>query len=391
MLAHRTLRAFVLSLSLASGAAACGGVRETMPLQYPGDGRTTADSLGEAISRRGYGPTCKPREYCKFQYGAQGTIHFKLKPGSVVVAIDVAKGDDMPPAELQKLQADMRKLAQEIWDEARPVAMAREEAARKADEQARIEAARRAEGQARIDAQRRAEEQARLDAQRRADEAARLEAERQAALVVYDAVTLEAYGRGAAFKILTPEGITCRVEGDSAWAAPKQLEVPFQIPALRDVYYTFECPLSQGASWRKKLQAKDGYLTVIRLSQGAPPPGAGPLPPSSPGPGHPPPHHHGPAAPAAMDAASFSSLKAAIDGESFSDGKIKVIQLSATSSYYTCAQVGALLDSLTFSEDKLRALRLVQSRIVDRQNVHTILSHFTFSADKDAATKILTP
>lgn len=383
----RSMRVIALTLALSAGVAACGGVRETVPLQYPGDARSTSGALSEAISRRGYAPICEQGEYCKFQYGAQGTIHFKLKPRSVVLAIDVKDGDDLAPEDLQKLQADMRKLAGDIWAEAVPVAMAREAEARQAAERERAEAQRRAEEQARIDAQRRAEE-----------EAARAEAERQAALVVYDAVDLEPYPRGAAFKVLTPEGITCRVEGDSSWSAPKQLEVPFQIPGLRDVYYTFECQLSGGMAWRKKLQAKDGYLTVVRLSQGAPPPGAvpppPPPPPDLPPPPPPPPppgehHHHHRPGQAAMDAASFTSLTAAVGGESFSDGKIKVIRLSASSNYYTCAQVGALLDSLTFSADKLKALEILNPRIVDRQNIHTIPSHFTFSSDKDAATKLL--
>ena len=37
----------------------------------------------------------------------------------------------------------------------------------------------------------------------------------------------------------------------------------------------------------------------------------------------------------------------------------------------------------------VRVVELTRGHIVDRQNAHTILSHFTFSSDKDAVTKLL--
>jgi Domain of unknown function (DUF4476) len=53
--------------------------------------------------------------------------------------------------------------------------------------------------------------------------------------------------------------------------------------------------------------------------------------------------------------------------------------------------VGALVDLLTFSADKVKVVEILAKRIVDRQNAHTILSHFTFSADKEAVAKLLAP
>lgn len=383
--------------ALAILGAACGGVRETVPLQFPsGDGRDTTDELAAAISRHGYAPLCEPRAFCRFPYGGEGTIHFKLKATGAVLALDVKRADELAPADFNKLLDTMSQLGQQIWNEAVSAAMARRQATEATQKE-----------QARIDAQRRAEEAARLEAERKAEEAARFEAERQAALQVFDAIGYEPSQRGAAFKVVAPEGAVCRIEGDSAWTAPKQLEIPFQIPAARDLYYTFDCQLDQGVLWHKKLQAKDGLVTVVRLQRGSPPAMPAPgLPPGPPGHHHPPPPPPGQvfvpvpgpvqvvvvpghAAPVAMDAASFASLVASVQKESFSDGKLKVIQLAATAGYFSSAQVGALVDLLTFSADKVRAVELTRGHIVDRQNAHTILSHFTFSSDKDAVTKLL--
>lgn len=258
-------------LALAILGAACGAVRETVPLHVPaGDGRDTTDDLAAAISRHGYAPLCEPRAFCRFPYG-EGTIHFKLKATGAVLALDVKRADEMAPADFDKLLDTMSQLGQQIWNEAVSAGMARRQAAWQAAEATRQEQARRAGEQARIDAERRAEEAARSEAERKAEEVARFEAERQAALQVFDAIGYEPSQRGTAFKVVAPEGAVCRIEGDSAWTAPKQLEIPFQIPAARDLYYTFDCQLAQGVLWHKKLQAKDGLVTVVRLQRGSPP------------------------------------------------------------------------------------------------------------------------
>lgn len=380
--------ALALPLALSISLVACGsGVRESRPLQYPGNSVSAAEALEASIAKRGFRPTCKPREYCKFKYAEQVSLHFKIKPGRLTLQIDVEGGEEMPPADLQKLVAQMNALGEEIWSEAMPVALAREE------EIGRAEAAQRAER----DRQR--AEAARVEAERQRAEAARLEAERQeAARVVYPEITNVPGGKGAAFHFLLPERSVCQVEGDSSWTAPRQIEIPFQIKAIRDVYYTFECAMPLGVTWRQKLQAKDGTVVTVRLYQGAPPPppvappdpAIGPPPPLPPPPG-PHPHHRPPGAtPTAMDAASFASLTAAVQKESFSTDKLRPIQIAAAGSYFTSAQVAALVDLLAFSGDKIKVVELTQSRIVDRGNAHVIVSKFTFSTDKEKATKLLT-
>lgn len=403
---------FAAFLTASLGLSACGGARETVPLNYPGDSRIASEPLAAAIARRGYTPVCKPGEYCKFQV-RDGLILFRLRPAGAYLLVEM--DSDLPDAERKKAFTSMEALGQEIWNEAAPAAMAREAEMRHAAERARQEQARRDAEWAQVEAKRRAEEAARLEKERAAAEAARREAERQAALQVWDAFTFEEQKKGAAFKVVTPERIICRVDGDSAATTAFQLEVPFQFPAIRDVFYTFDCDLAPGVTWHKKLQAKEGFLTVIHLKQGGPvqlPASPTPvatlptLPPPPPPATQHHPHHPAPPttvvvtvpvpvavvqnpAPTAMDAASFNTLTAAVQKESFSDGKLKVIQLAAAG-YFTSAQVGALVDLLTFSDDKVKVVQILAARIVDPQNAHTLLSHFTFSADKEKVTKILT-
>jgi hypothetical protein len=386
-----TSKALFLPVALSLCLAACGSsVRETRSLNYPGNSVSAAEALSAAIQRRGYTPVCKPREYCKFQYAEQVTLHFKIRPGRVLLQVDVEGGKEMPPADLRRLVAQMTALGEEIWNEAMPVALAEEEVIRQQ------EAAARAEWE------RQQAEAARIEAERQRAEAERLEREwQEAARVVYPEVAYVPGGRGAAFHFVMPERVVCQVEGDTSWTAPRQIEIPFQIPALRDVYYTFDCQMPLGVVWHQKVQAKDGYVATVRLYQGAPPPQPvpqpepviGPPPPPVPQPGpqtitrpHP---RHG-ATSAAMDATSFAGLTAAVEKETFSADKLRPIQIAATGSWFTSAQVAALMDLLTFSADKVKVVEIVRSRIVDKGNAHLILGKLTFSADKEAVTKLLT-
>jgi hypothetical protein len=92
-----------------------------------------------------------------------------------------------------------------------------------------------------------------------------------------------------------------------------------------------------------------------------------------------------------MSAPSFSELLEAIEEEGFAENKVGVLRtaVSNSSAWFTCEQVGQLVDAFAFSENKLQALGLVKDRIVDRGNTFKILSHFNFSEDKQKAQAML--
>lgn len=92
-----------------------------------------------------------------------------------------------------------------------------------------------------------------------------------------------------------------------------------------------------------------------------------------------------PLEPVAMGPQDFGRLAAAVDGESFSDDQLDLIRTAANHSWFNIDQTVALLEHLSFSSDKLKALEILRPRIVDPQNSHQLNEAFTFSSDKEAA------
>jgi hypothetical protein len=96
-----------------------------------------------------------------------------------------------------------------------------------------------------------------------------------------------------------------------------------------------------------------------------------------------------PAFPTEMADSDFSALTAAIDAESFSQTRLGVLETALPDTWFTVAQVGALVDLFSFSADKVKVVELARGNMVDPKNGFKLLSHFTFSADKEAVKKLL--
>lgn len=96
-----------------------------------------------------------------------------------------------------------------------------------------------------------------------------------------------------------------------------------------------------------------------------------------------------PPAPAGMDDGAFQALVEAIKEEGFEASKLNVLESAAQENSFTVRQAGTILDLFGFSDGKLKALRSMRTRLVDRQNVFQIYKHFSFKADQDKARKIL--
>jgi len=93
--------------------------------------------------------------------------------------------------------------------------------------------------------------------------------------------------------------------------------------------------------------------------------------------------------PTEMADSDFSALTAAIDAESFSQTRLGVLEAVLPDAWFTVAQVGALVDLFSFSADKVKVVELARGNMVDPKNGFKLLSHFTFSADKEAVKKLL--
>ena len=90
-----------------------------------------------------------------------------------------------------------------------------------------------------------------------------------------------------------------------------------------------------------------------------------------------------------MPASSFEKLISQLKEASFADDKLNIISTAAHNNFFTASQVKRILGTFSFSEGKLKALRLLKHRIVDRNNLFIIYSAFTFSSDKEKAKEIL--
>ena len=90
-----------------------------------------------------------------------------------------------------------------------------------------------------------------------------------------------------------------------------------------------------------------------------------------------------------MPDADFSSLLSKMKSESFSDDQMRVLRTAAKNFNFNCGQITRILDSFSFSEDKLEALEITYPKVTDPQNNYTILDAFTYSMDKQKAESIM--
>lgn len=91
----------------------------------------------------------------------------------------------------------------------------------------------------------------------------------------------------------------------------------------------------------------------------------------------------------AMGKHRFQKLMGAVRAATFSSDKLAVVRSACDTNYFRAKQAKQIISALTFSKDKLNALRALAPRIVDRGNAFEIPAAFTFSTDKQKAREIL--
>ncbi|HJN72617.1 MAG TPA: DUF4476 domain-containing protein [Myxococcota bacterium] len=99
--------------------------------------------------------------------------------------------------------------------------------------------------------------------------------------------------------------------------------------------------------------------------------------------GRPPPVEPPLGPPQPMDAAAFTKLVAAVQGESFSSDQLDLVRSAATSHHFTCVQVAQLVELLSFGSDQVEVVRILRPRVVDPENSYVLNEQFTFSSDKE--------
>lgn len=91
----------------------------------------------------------------------------------------------------------------------------------------------------------------------------------------------------------------------------------------------------------------------------------------------------------AMDAARFRKLLAQVKGAAFEDERQTVLSTAARRNWFNCAQLGQIVDVISFADEKVAAVRVIAPKLVDRENSHEVLGKFTFDDDRAEAAKIL--
>ncbi|MBW1808802.1 MAG: DUF4476 domain-containing protein [Deltaproteobacteria bacterium] len=171
------------------------------------------------------------------------------------------------------------------------------------------------------------------------------------------------------FKVVSPEGAKCNVKSDSSWFGEKDFEVPFKFKAQAKYYYTFDCLLPSGLRWRKKLEPKANYTSIIKI-------GAGEA--SSPAPTK-----------VVTSGGDFEQLLKSVKEASFEDEKIRILEMAVKGTHFSVKQVGKLIDALDFSEGKIKVVELTAKKLSDPGNSYQILNHFEFEGDKKKAKELL--
>lgn len=92
--------------------------------------------------------------------------------------------------------------------------------------------------------------------------------------------------------------------------------------------------------------------------------------------------------PRAMHRKDFKMMCEVVDDASFHEKKIGVIKVACISSYFNSKQCAKLLSLISFDDAKLKALKVLAPRMIDR-DVTDIVKQFSFSSNKDKALEIL--
>lgn len=86
---------------------------------------------------------------------------------------------------------------------------------------------------------------------------------------------------------------------------------------------------------------------------------------------------------------AFDILYNKVKKASFDSGKLDLIEVAALGGYFSCSQCAKLVSIFSFTDAKMKALKLVAPHITDPYNAADIYRQFTFGSDRDKAAEIV--
>lgn len=79
----------------------------------------------------------------------------------------------------------------------------------------------------------------------------------------------------------------------------------------------------------------------------------------------------------------------AMSREPFADDKMNILQDVSDDNFFLVGQVQQVLSQFQFSRDRLKAVRLLWNRVLDKQNGFQLYGAFQFSSDKEELKRII--
>ncbi len=96
-------------------------------------------------------------------------------------------------------------------------------------------------------------------------------------------------------------------------------------------------------------------------------------------------HEHEPESPPcpAMDADKFADLITQMQGEPFSDDRLDILKLAAKNYCFSIGQAKRIARLFDFDDDRLKAMKIVYPKLVNKDDVYQLYDVFTFSSTKE--------
>jgi hypothetical protein len=91
----------------------------------------------------------------------------------------------------------------------------------------------------------------------------------------------------------------------------------------------------------------------------------------------------------AVGEGEFAAIRSTVASASFSSDKLGALQLASRGRFFLVEQAGDLIDLFAHSDDKLKALVMLEPLLVDPNNAFRLLERFDFAGDKERARRIL--
>lgn len=87
------------------------------------------------------------------------------------------------------------------------------------------------------------------------------------------------------------------------------------------------------------------------------------------------PDHSGPHRPKhkAMNPHDFENLYKKVKNKAFKDDQMELLSVGVVNNYFTCKQTARLMSIFTWDDEKMKVLRMISNRIVDRENGKEII------------------